>query len=72
MLMKMADNGGDFRPVRKRHREAPVTVDDIMEQARIIWCRKDPERAMAAAAEDRDFREMFGCSALVVCLVGTL
>jgi hypothetical protein len=60
----MADNGDDSRP-GKRYREAPVTVDDILEHARVIWRRKDPERAMAATTEDRDFREMFGCSPIV-------
>ena len=35
-----------------------------MDYAREIW-RKDKKKARSIATEDRDFREFFGCGALV-------
>ena len=36
----------------------------LMDYAREIW-RKDKKKARSIATEDRDFREFFGCGALV-------
>lgn len=39
-----------------------------MREARVIWGRQDVNRAMASATEDRDYREMFGCSSEVTMI----
>jgi hypothetical protein len=53
----MSDNGG--RPA-KRPRETPVTIDELLEEARIIW-RRD-HKVLAESTEDRNFLAFFGCS----------
>ena len=52
----------------KRQRETPVSGDDFLREARLIWRRQDLNRAHSAATEDRDYREMFGCSVEVTMI----
>ena len=52
----------------KRQRETPVSVEDFMREARVIWRRQDVNHSLATATEDRDYREMFGCSVEVTMI----
>jgi len=57
----------DEQRVPKRQRVDPVSIEDIMMHARVIW-QRDPNKARAEQTEDTTFREYFGVSA-VVCLM---
>ena len=48
----------------KRAREAEITVFDVMYKARFIFGR-DPFKEQAPTIEERRFRALFGCSAIV-------
>lgn len=62
--MNYVDDGEDRR---KRQRETPINMEDLMRQARIIWRRKNPDQVQAASTEDSMCKEHFGCSAEVPC-----
>ena len=57
----MADNERDG----KRQRETQPDVKEIMIIARRLW-RRNPFAQYSAQQEDRDFRESFGCTPMVV------
>lgn len=59
------DDGEDRR---KRQRDTPINMEDLMRQARIIWRRKNPDQVQAASTEDRMCKEHFGCSAEVAMI----
>ena len=65
MINTMADAGEERR---KRQRDTPIDMAELMQQARIIWRRKNPFEAQAASTEDRKFREHFGCCAEVAMI----
>jgi hypothetical protein len=52
----------------KRMRLEDPTGDDFMRLGRSIWS-KDPVKSKALATEDRKFREFFGCSNEVACIL---
>ena len=52
----------------KRQRSTPVTVNDLLVHARIMW-RNSPFEPRATGSEDRDFREFFGCNVLAALTI---
>ena len=56
---------------RKRIRTTRPEVADILFQARMIWGR-DPWKLRSTQSEDRDFREYFGCGAIVALALWNL
>jgi hypothetical protein len=53
---------------RKRHRSTRPILQDVLNTARVIWSR-EPGNVRSTQTEDRDFREMFGCGAIVALSV---
>jgi hypothetical protein len=68
-LVTMDDTSDDDMPIllpcqNKRQRPIRPEVQDLLRLARVIWSR-DPAKVRTTQTEDRDFREHFGCGALV-------
>ena len=53
---------------RKRMRGIQPNTEDVLRKAREIW-QHDPNKSLATATEDRNFREHFGCSVLIFLTV---
>lgn len=53
---------------QKRMRQVQPNTEDVLRKARETWNR-DPNKALATATEDRNFREHFGCSVLIFLTV---
>ena len=61
----------DSPPPLKRTRNEELTTEDIMYKARFIFgC--DPFKAKAPETEDKKFRALFGCSAVVMLALWSL
>ena len=52
--------------INKVNKLCKTDLSTILEYAREMWGR-NKENVRFIASEDRDFRELFGCSSLVAC-----
>ena len=57
-----------IEPEKKRKRVSPVSISDLMEEAKFIWCR-NWDNIRSDKSESRDFRENFGVGVNVAHMV---